>query len=107
MNTSKRFLTFLKTLQTSDNVELLECIEEGFRSVMVEGTTLGNIYAHQVGMHPTPVGGMMGSEVPAPADMITEDSEACEKRNKKEVAKAHKMDPKDDDFEINYGHEVK
>ena len=106
MDTSKHFLTFLKTLQTSDNVELLECIERGFRHVMAEGMTLGNIYAHQIGMHPTPVGGMMGSEVPAPADMITEDSEKDMERSKEEVAKDHKMDPDDDDFEINYGCKV-
>ena len=87
MNTSQYFLTFLKTLQTSDNVELLECIERGFRHVMAEGMTLGNIYAHQIGMHPTPVGGMMGSEVPAPADMLTEDSETCKKRSGKVVHK--------------------
>lgn len=106
MDTSKHFLTFLKTLQTSDNVELLECIERGFRHVMAEGMTLGNIYAHQIGMHPTPVGGMMGSEVPAPADMITEDSEKDMERSKEEVAKDHKMDLDDDDFDINYGSEV-
>lgn len=85
MNNSKYFIAFLNTLKNNDNVELLECIERGFRHVMAEG--LGNIYAHQIGMHPTPVGGMMGSEPSAPADMLTEDSETCKKRSGKVVHK--------------------
>ena len=88
MDTSKQFLTFLKTLQTSGNAELLECIEQGFRHVM-EGTTHGNIYATQIGQHATPKGDVVGTGVPGPADMCTEevtkDDETAEKRLKKVV----------------------
>ena len=83
MNTSQKFLTFLKTLQTSGNAELLESIEQGFRHVM-EGTTQGNIYAHNVGQHPTPQASTVGGVMAAPADMITEDSEKdCETSGKR------------------------
>ena len=103
MDTSQKFLTFLKSLHTSGNAELLECIEKGFRHVierdynqkfnraqksaigkglLQEAETLGNIYAHQVGRHQTPKGDIIGNGVPAPADMITEDSETSKKRKK-------------------------
>jgi len=36
MSASSIFTSFLKSLQTSSNGELLECIEEGFRHVMLE-----------------------------------------------------------------------
>ena len=36
MSASSIFTSFLKSLQTSSNGELLECIEEGFRQVMLE-----------------------------------------------------------------------
>jgi hypothetical protein len=90
MNTSKQFLTFLKTLRTLGNAELLECIEQGFSHVMAEGMTYGNIYAHQIGPHNTPNASTVGGVMAAPADMITEDSEKdCEmsgKRKKREKA---------------------
>jgi len=91
MDISKRFLTFLKTLQSPGNAELLESIEQGFRHVMAEGMTLGNIYSHQIGPHDTPKASTVGGVMAAPADMITEDSEKdCEtsgKRLKKVVPK--------------------
>ena len=86
MDTSKQFLKFLKTLHTSGNAELLECIEQGFCHVM-EGTTHGNIYATQIGQHSTPKGDVVGSGVPGPADMITEEAEDTAKRPKKVVHK--------------------
>ena len=84
MDTSKQFLTFLKSLHTSGNAELLESIEQGFRHVMAEGMTLGNIYAHQIGPHDTPKASTVGGVMAAPADMITEDSEKdCEMSGKR------------------------
>lgn len=88
-----RFVTFLKTLHTSDNSTLLESIEKGFRHVF-EGTNYGNIYQHQISPKDSPKGDIIGSGVPGPADMITEDSEGdpetcekdsdtCKKRDKK------------------------
>lgn len=87
MDTSKHFITFLKSLHTPGNAELLECIEQGFRHVFNEAETLGNIYAHQIGRHQTPKGDIIGNGLPAPADMITEESEDVEKRDKKKVHK--------------------
>ena len=72
MNANQHFLTFLKRLHTPANGNILESIEKGFRHVL-EGTNYGNIYNSGAGIHPTPTGDILGT--PAPADMITEDSE--------------------------------
>jgi len=83
MDTSQHFITFLKTLHTSGNADLLECIEKGFRHVYTEGTTLGNIYAHSIGPQSTPKGDVVGTGVPGPADMITEEAETSDETSEK------------------------
>jgi hypothetical protein len=88
--TPKHFITFLKTLRNDRNADLLESIEKGFRHVYMEGDTLGNIYAHQIGRHSTPKASTVGGVMAAPADMITEDSRMSAKKKVKPKKPAKK-----------------
>ena len=72
MDNQERYITYLKALRNADNANILEAIEKGFRHVM-EASNYGNVYNATSGMHPGIQSSTTG--VPAPADMITEDTE--------------------------------
>jgi len=93
MNTYEKFLRFLSTLDDGINAPVLESIEKGFRHVF-EGDMMGNIYATQISPKPSPKGDVIGTGVPGPADMLTEEVSKDSDMSKKGKEVLPKRTPK-------------